>query len=259
MARFHRTPFRTLLENIFEATENHQAGFTFPIVASLALRNPELVRLILSFHQEVASHGFKHVNYSYLSFEEQRRDIGRSLIAFKNLGTTIRGFRAPYNRFTGQTPKLVEEFSFLWEGSLGFRPQYCEKWNFFRVQVDSHMSSFISIPLCKWSDDGMIDTLGLNTNQMAKVLKMAIKETANKHGVIMFDLHPVRIGQLRYIDVLKEILTYATDLGGWLPTVTEAVEYWLNHQKWKDDASFCCLLTGDIDNFTFFEYLTRLF
>jgi peptidoglycan/xylan/chitin deacetylase (PgdA/CDA1 family) len=259
MARLHKTPFKTLLENILDITENHQAGFTFPIVASVASRNPELVRLTTSFHQEIASHGFNHVSYRYLSLEAQKRDIEMSLQTFQNLGIPIRGFRAPYNMYADQTPRILEEFNFLWEAGIGFNPPYCENKGLFRVCIDGRKSNFTCIPIYKWSDDRMIDNYGLDVKQMTKVLKAAIRQTRESHGVIMFDLHPIRIGQPRYIDLLKKILEYGIGLDGWFPIVTEAVEYWQRHQEWKDGASFCSLLSGDIDNFTFFEYLTRLF
>ena len=104
----------------------------------------------------------------------------------------------------------------------------------------------------------MIDTYGLKDWQMAKILKNAARMVAKDHGAIMFDLHPIRIGQPKYIDVLRQVLDYGTKLDGWFPTVTDAVNYWRRHGKWKDGASFCCLLTGDIDNFTFMDYSLRL-
>jgi len=259
MAVFHRTPFRVLLENILEITENFNAGFTFPIVASVALQRPELIRLINDFHQEIASHGFKHVKYPYFSSEEQRRDIEKSLWAFKKLGVSIRGFRAPYNAYDKQTPKILEKFNLLWDGGIGYAPQYREKKNFFRIWLEDHESNFVCIPLNTWSDDAMIDRYGLENHQMVKILKAIIKQVAEDHGIVMFDLHPIRIGQRKYVGVLEQILEYGAELNGWFPTVTEAVEQWLKHKEWKDDASFCCLLTGDIDNFAFSDYLRRIF
>jgi len=259
MAFFHKTPFRSLLDNILRLVEEFHAGFTFPIVASAALRNPEMVRLILDFHQEVASHGFNHVNYRYLPPNAERMDIGNSLSAFRNLRTPVRGFRAPYNVCTDQTPRLLEELGFLWEGSLGLRSPHCDERNFFRVHVDGHMSSFTCIPMFKWSDDRMMDIYGLSNRQMAKILKRALQQTEEKSGVIMFDLHPVRMGQPNHIDVLREVIAYGMQRNGWFPRVTEAVEYWLTHHGWKDGASYCCLLTGDIDSLTLLDYLSRLF
>ena len=75
----------------------------------------------------------------------------------------------------------------------------------------------------------------------------------------MFDLHPIRIGQDQYAPILGDILERTIELGGWAPTITEGVQYWQKHEKWKGDAKFCLLLTGDIDNFVFLDYLRRLF
>ena len=96
-------------------------------------------------------------------------------------------------------------------------------------------------------------------NKKRETRRAAIKEASEKGGVIMFDLHPIRIGQSKYVDALKDVVEYGKELNGWFPTVTEAVNYWSEHGSWKHDASFCCLLTGDIDNFSFFDYLQRLF
>ncbi len=258
MAKFHRTRFETLLENIFQVTEQYHARFTFPIVASTALRNQALISEIFRSPHEIASHGFKHVNYRYLSERQQAMDIKRSILAFKSMNVPIHGFRAPYNAYTEHTPRLLERHHFLWDGGIGHNPIYWERRHLFRIRVDKRESEFICVPLCKWSDDGMIDTYGLKNWQMAKILRNAARMAAKDHGAIMFDLHPIRIGQPKYIDVLRQVLDYGTKLDGWFPTVTDAVNYWRRHGKWKDGASFCCLLTGDIDNFTFMDYSLRL-
>ena len=258
MAKYHRTPFAALLKNILDVTEDYQAGFTFPIVASAALKHPELISSIMSSHQEVASHGFNHINYKYLSLEAQRRDIMSSLLAFENLGVPVRGFRAPYNMYAAQTPQLLEESGFLWDGGLGYSQQYRRERSFFRVQVYGRESRFVSMPLSKWSDDIMIDRYGLDSRHMAKLLKRTLRQTKEKKGVIMFDLHPIRIGQPKYINLLERILSDGMKWDGWFPTITEAVEHWLRHEELKHGASFCCLLSGDIDNSDFHEYLARL-
>lgn len=259
MLRLHRTPFDTLLKNIFEATEPYQAKFTFPVTASAALRKPELTREILRAGHEVAVHGFRHISYGYLSKQEQENDIRKAIAAFKRMGVPVYGFRAPYNIYTEYTPLFLDRYGFLWDGGIGLHPKHRERTRFFRVPVDGHRSSFTCVPLNKWSDDKMIEGCGFQGPQIGKVLKRVIKLVSERRGVVMFDLHPIRIGQSRYIDGLKQALAYGTELNGWFPTVTEAVSYWRKHKDWKHNANFCCLLTGDIDNFTFLDYLLRVF
>jgi len=258
MLRFHKTPFSTLLKNIFEAMKPYDAKFTFPVVASLALKNPALTREIARSGHEVAVHGFKHIKYVYCTEYQQDDDIKKALGAFAELGIPVNGFRAPYNAYTEYTPKLVEKYGFLWDGGIGLNPKYKEVTLPFRVSLNGHMSSFICLPLSDWSDDRMIDDYGFQSHQVEETLKRVIKWASEKHGVVTFDLHPIRIGQPQYINGLRRALAYGTELGGWFPTVTEAVKYWCKNGKWKGDAAFCCLMTGDIDNFFFLDYLKRL-
>ena len=259
MLRLHAIPFSTLLENIFNVLEPYQAKFTFPIVASVASKKPWLIRSIMRRGHEVAVHGFKHVNYSYLTEMQQDNDIGKAVDSFKALKIPIFGFRAPYNIYTEGTPKIVEKHGFLWDIGIGFNIKYSTGNSMFRVQINDHESNFICVPLSRWSDDYMTDIRGFSVKQMKVILKQVIKDANEKGGVVMFDLHPIRIGQPKYVNVLNSVIEYGTELKGWFPTVTDAVNFWSKHGRWKNDAQFCCLLTGDIDNFSFFDYLQRLF
>lgn len=259
MFKFHAIPFISLLQNIFGVLEPFQAKFTFPIVASVAAKKSELVYEIINRGHEVAVHGFKHLNYSFLTEKQQESDIARALATFKTMDIPVYGFRAPYNTYTEDTPKLVEKYGFLWDVGIGYNPKYRDGTSLFKVKIGNHDSSFVCIPLNILSDDLMIDIQGFSSLQIAEALKPVIRETSEKGGIIMFDLHPIRIGQPTYINALRQVVEYGTELGGWFPTVTEAVNYWNEHRRWKHDASFCCLLTGDIDNFSFFDYLQRLF
>lgn len=259
MYKLHSVPFDTLLQNIFNVMEQHNAKFTFPTTGSVASKNAELTREIVRCGHEVAVHGFNHVNYSYVTVQQQDDDMRRAIEAYKALDIPVFGFRAPYDVYTDESPKLLEKYGFLWDIGIGYNPKYREGNSMFRVQVEDHESSFVCIPLNILSDDMMIDIQGLSVQQMEKKLKHTIKGACERGGVIMFDFHPIRIGQPKYIRVLNTLVKYGTELDGWFPTVTEAVNSWNRHGSWKDDAPFCCLLTGDIDNFTFFDYLQRLF
>ena len=259
MFRLHSIPFSILLENMFNVLEPYHAKFTFPVIASIATKNPELTRSIMRHGHEVAVHGFKHVNYSYITGKQQDNDIKSAVDTFKALKIPVFGFRAPYNVYTEDTPKLVEKYGFLWDIGIGYKPKYRHGNSMFRVQIDDHESTFVCFPLNRWSDDYMADIRGFSVKKMKETLKMVIIEASEKGGMVMFDLHPIRIGQSKYIDVLKNLVEHGTELNGWFPSVTEAVNYWREHGKWKHDAPFCCLLTGDIDNFSFFDYLQRLF
>lgn len=258
MLRLHTTRFDGLLTNIFDALKEYDAKFTFPIVGSVALKNPDLIRFILSTGHEVAVHGYRHVRYASFSAEQQETDVRMAVDAFKRLAVPARGFRAPYNGYTEDTPAIIEKLGFLWDIGIGYNPKYRSLTTPFNIGVGDHQSKFTCIPLNEWSDDLMIDTYGYNDRQMSKTLKHVIKEASMKQAMVMFDLHPIRVGQSSYVNALKQAVEYGTMLNGWFPSVSEAVEWWNRKRSWKHDAVFCCLLTGDIDTVTFIDYIKRI-
>ncbi len=258
MYRFHRTPFETLIENILRVMETERASFTFPIVASIASQKPELLQRILDHGMELAIHGYTHVRYSLLSEEAQRLDMDRAFSTFKRLGLPTPGFRAPYNSYTSGTIRMLDGYGLLWDIGIGYRTEHRNKTDFFRVMIGDRESSYVCAPLNIWSDDRMIDQYHLPTPEISKILRRILESARAQKALVMFDLHPIRIGQPQYVKALEEVIRYGVDINGWFPTVTEAVAYRSNNSDWKDGADFCCLMTGDIDNFTFQDYFRRL-
>jgi peptidoglycan/xylan/chitin deacetylase (PgdA/CDA1 family) len=256
MYRFHRLPFERIVGNILEVTRKHEVGFTFPTVASVATQKPELLRKIVDSGGEVAVHGYRHMKYSLISPASQENDVKRALQTYARLGIKVSGFRAPYNAYDENTPGILDRAGFLWDGGIGYSPANRERKEMFRVKVDGRDSSFVCIPLNFLSDDLMIDVYEYTPRQMVKALNGALDDANRSGSVVMFDLHPIRMGQPEYVAVLDRIISYGKSLGGWFPTVSEAV---ISGEKsnWKGNR-FCCLLTGDIDNFYFSDYLKRL-
>jgi len=258
MWRFHRTSFTQILSNIFEACDTYDAGFTFPTVASVTPYQPDNIRSILREGHEIANHGYKHVKYPFLTDRQQEVEFRKSVQIFKDLGIPIKGFRAPYNSYNETTIKLVEDFGFAWDGGVGYKPEYRKSHDMFYYQMENGTdTSFVSIPCHRYSDDLLIDRYLMDAKNMSKLLSAVIKQASKTQGVVMFDLHPIRIGQEKYVQVLHDLIAYAHELNGWIPTVNEAVSYWKDHSSWKHNTDFCLLLTGDIDNFVFYDYLRR--
>ncbi|MHA1983954.1 MAG: polysaccharide deacetylase family protein [Candidatus Hodarchaeales archaeon] len=255
----HRTPFDELIDNILEILDEYQSFFTFPTVAYTAEQDVKLLRTIIKAKHEIASHGYKHIRYQFLPKKTQEQDLKKSLETFKRLGISIQGFRAPYNMYNEDTPSLIEKSQLLWDGGIGFRPEYRKGNKFFKIDLNGSMSSFTCIPLSIYTDDVLIDRHRSDVDKMGKVFRKVIDHVKSTGGVVMFDLHPIRIGQKKYLKSLEALVSYGNSLGGWYPTVSEAVQYWNKNKTWKHDANFCVLLTGDIDNFVFLrDYISRL-
>ncbi len=258
MMRLHRTSFNVILRNIFAALEDGDGVFAFPTVAAIAKMRPELVREIIKEGNEVASHGYNHVRYPSLDAKERERDFALSLRTYKKLGIDIKGFRAPYDRYTDDMPSMLEKYGIIWDGGFGYRPEHRERTHFFNVDINSKSSDVTYIPLNIWSDDLMIDSRGMTPDAVTTMLNDTITQASKTQGVIMFDLHPIRMGQPTYVGCLRDVCIHANSLGAWITTPSEAVTYWKAHRRWKGDRTFCLLLTGDIDNWVFSDYLRRM-
>ena len=257
MYQFHRIPFEKIVGNILDVTRKHEASFTFPTVASVATQKPELLRTAVDAGCEIAVHGYKHLKYPLVSAASQERDVKKALETYSKLKIPISGFRAPYNAYDENTLKILEKVGFLWDGGIGYSPQNSVRTDFFRVPIDGRNSTFTCIPLSRLSDDLLIDDCAFTSKQTAAALKGALDEAHRLRSVVMFDLHPIRIGHPRYVAALDWMISYGKSIGGWFPTVTEAVKFRRGNDDWGR-FEFCCLLTGDIDNFYFRDYLKRL-
>jgi len=258
MLKLHRTPFKTILQNMFTVLDETDGRFAFPTIAGIAKMKPNLVKEIVKEGHEVASHGTNHVRYTTISAQARRKDLLSSLQIFKEIGIEITGFRSPYDRYTEDMPTLLEQTDLVWDGGWGFQAEHREKTHFFHENIDGRVSRVTYIPLNIWSDDYMIDRKGMGPDLVTKVLKREVTKVAPTGGVIMFDLHPIRMGQEKFVGCLKDLIEHGHELGAWCTTPTEAVKYWNAHEKWKSDSKFCLLLTGDIDNWVFSDYLRRV-
>ncbi len=246
------------MSNILQTTQKYGASFTFPIVASVATQKPELLKQIIESHNEIAIHGYQHVKYTLISTERQDADLRHAIETFKHLGIPFHGFRAPYNAYGPSTPSLIEKCGFIWDGGLGYSKENRTKTQLFRISQDGRELSFLCFPLDELSDDLMIDERNYLLQDMKIALRRRIDEARKLNGLVAFDLHPIRIGQPEFIPVLEDLISYGTNVGGWFPTVSQAIERNLAKSDWNGH-EFCCLLTGDIDNFYFRDYLKRLY
>ena len=258
MWKLHRTPFQEILDNIFEALDSTRGKFAFPTVAGVARMKPGLVRRIVEEGHEVASHGFNHVRYTNLNDRDREMDLRLSLQTFRKMRAPVSGFRAPYDRYTDDMPSLIDRQGLVWDGGFGYREEYRGLTRFFHVHTLHGDSETTFIPLNAMSDDLMIDGRGWGPQQVTSALNAEVAKAAKAKGVVMFDLHPIRMGQEDFAPCLRDVAEYAQKLGGWIPTPSEAVTYWNRHGRWKSDHEFCLLLTGDIDNWVFSDYLRRV-
>jgi polysaccharide deacetylase family protein (PEP-CTERM system associated) len=94
---------------LLDLFRRHQVEATFFVLGWVADRFPDLVKEIARAGHEVASHGYSHRLLTFMTPEEFREDLGRSLeVLAKVTSQTVRGFRAPSFSLTPNTLWAVD-------------------------------------------------------------------------------------------------------------------------------------------------------
>ncbi len=244
MYQYHRIPFDTILGNIFGVLERYDARFTFTIVASIATE--ELLQMLRERGHEIASHSLYHVKHSGLPFETQLGYIKRSLELLEAQGSPVRGFRAPYNSYDINTFRCLDRLGLAYDSGVRRGERFHELTKPFHLVIDGVSSKFLSFPVCHLSDEA------LDQSSKTTVLKLFFNyiDTIPDNGMGVLQLHPVRIGQPRYLEFLERLIGYLASRGYLMPTLIEVAEG-------KAETPAVCL-SGDIDCLSFFDYLRRI-
>lgn len=107
------------IQKILEVLENENVKITFAVTGKWAENKKDLLLKIKSNGHEIANHGYQHLNYDTLSYDENLNQINKS----KQIIDTItnqksRFFQAPSGAFGEETIKAAN--------SLGY---ICYKWD----------------------------------------------------------------------------------------------------------------------------------
>lgn len=90
--------------------EDKNIKITFFITGQWAQKNPELVKSIHSYNHEIGNHGYKHIDYSKLSYEESIQEISKADEILKDItGVTPKLFAPPSGAFNDNTIKASKD------------------------------------------------------------------------------------------------------------------------------------------------------
>jgi polysaccharide deacetylase family protein (PEP-CTERM system associated) len=116
---------------LLELFRKHQVEATFFVLGWVADRFPDLVKEVERGGHEVASHGYSHRLLTFMSPEEFRADLLRSLeVLAKTASQEVRGFRAPSFSLTPETlwaVDILKASGIRYDSSVfpvGFHPEY---------------------------------------------------------------------------------------------------------------------------------------
>jgi polysaccharide deacetylase family protein (PEP-CTERM system associated) len=116
---------------LLELFRKHNVEATFFVLGWVADRFPDLIREIERGGHEIASHGYSHRLLTFMTPQEFRADLQRSLDVLSKLSSEeVRGFRAPSFSLTRETlwaVDILREAGIQYDSSIfpmGFHPEY---------------------------------------------------------------------------------------------------------------------------------------
>lgn len=102
------------VESILDTLKSENANITFNITGKWADNKNELLSRMISEGHEIGSHGYKHLDYAQLSYEENLEEMKKAEEVIEGLTKQeIRFFQAPAGSFGEGTMKAAEELGYI--------------------------------------------------------------------------------------------------------------------------------------------------
>ena len=246
---------------------------TIPITASVLERHPEILR---SLHDaDLAVHGYRHISYADLPFDEKRSDLDAACTVFSNLGLIVRGFRAPYLRADRETLDLVRSRGFLFDSSStqfalpaghpitrAARLLIATRYGIDSVAPTVAMHpTLVEMPVSLPDDEILVDGLGLrNTTGLWHAFEAMMEMAFSTGSHLILQVHPERFHICEA--ALELLIEKAVDTGGWLTPLSEASDWIVrspgSSRRWPDGHSFALSITGDLDAASIGDFASRI-
>ncbi|MFX0135124.1 MAG: polysaccharide deacetylase family protein [Candidatus Hodarchaeota archaeon] len=205
-------------------------------------------------NHDYGPHGHLHPDYSLIGKKAAFKDMREAVSVFKKFNQKPWIFRAPYGmtRIANNSDLFFEyekKLGILYDSSINIqKPPWKEP-----PHPIKHKSGVTTIPLIGVSDDSLIDVLRLNNNN--EILRRFVEALDyGKNGVLVYDLHPIRMGQVKYIEILEGLIKNIYNKKKFMIlSLKEAFSKF--YKKDKDETIVC--LSGDIDNLSILDYFRR--
>jgi peptidoglycan/xylan/chitin deacetylase (PgdA/CDA1 family) len=235
-----------------EVLEKYNSKMAYFVASYLVERRPKILEIFKD--HIVAPHGYLHLDYSLMPTADVWLDMKKAMATFKNLGFSSLFFRAPYGNYRLRSSD--EELFFKFEAKLGIKYDSSVGLGFppWKKLCPIPLESGVTIlPFIGIADDVLIENRRItNPERLSKILTKSV--SLGKGGLIIFVLHPIRIGQKKYIKVLDSFLNnISKERKNKIISLDEAPQEYAT--KEKDET--LTVITGDIDTLSMIDYLRR--
>jgi len=249
---WHAEKMKNLVKNMNEIFDKYDQKMTYFISTYLIDQEPSIFDSFES--HDFGPHGHLHLDYTLVGNQNAIEDIYKSVKIFKENNKDPWIFRAPYALYhIGKDPKLLFEvekkLNIPFDSSINIKQP---PWND-KTRPVYHPNGVITIPLIGISDDGLIDNRGLsNSNIILKEFSKALDH--GKGGLLVYDMHPIRMGQNKYKNILEELIKFIIKRKNVrITSMRDSVKEF----KKKDANETIVSFSGDIDNLSILDYFRR--
>lgn len=249
---YHLDRMENLVCRMNEVLEKHNSKMTYFIASYLVERQPKILKAFKG--HVIAPHGYLHLDYSLMPTEDVWIDMKKAVATFKNFGFFPSFFRAPYGNYLLRSSN--KELFFKFEAKLGIKYDSSvgigrRPWK--KLYPILSKSGVTILPFVGISDDYLIEHRKItNPEKLSKILTKTV--SFGEGGLIIFVLHPIRIGQKKYIKALDLFLNnISKERKNKIISLDEAIKEYAT--KEKDET--LTVITGDIDTLSMIDYLRR--
>ncbi len=136
------------IERIIKLLDKHSIKGTFFVTCDCIEKYPQIFQNLYKKGHEIALHGYRHVRFDDLSFNEKQEHIKKAINCFKRyLGFFPKGFRSPQYSIDDTTLEIISKNNFEYDSS--YAPLNLLQFLFFLKRFKTWIKQFFS-PIQKY-------------------------------------------------------------------------------------------------------------
>lgn len=218
---------------------------TLPITAVTVARNSAIIQRYQAQGMEFAIHGYRHVDYSQLSLDEQCAHLCKAGRILQGHGIRFDGFRCPYLRWNEHTLTALTEAhvsydsspSLAWDvGEEHTTESYYRVLRFYGAQPAADYlalpyldtaEKLVRIPYCLPDDESLIERMRWRSPaEMNQVWPAVFRQIHEQGGLFTLGLHPERVEDCAsaLIATLRQVR--AARPAVWCARLSEIAAWW---------------------------------